>query len=100
VRTDWQQVAYHLRELADLVEAMPASALERLPLAQTNDSSRQPARRLLDYTRLAAYLGISIRSAKQLAAEGEIRKTMIGSRVLFDRIDADAYVERVKRSLR
>lgn len=55
-------------------------------------------RRLLDYTRLAAYLGVSLRSAKQLAADGEIRKVQIGHRVLFDKADVDAYVERIKRS--
>lgn len=55
-------------------------------------------RRLLDYTHLAAYLGISLRSAKQLAADGHIRKVQIGHRVLFDREDVDAYIERIKRS--
>ena len=55
-------------------------------------------RRLMDYTRLAAYLGVSQRTAKQLAADGEIRKVQIGHRVLFDRADVDAYIERVKRS--
>lgn len=54
-------------------------------------------RRLLDYTRLAGYLGISLRSAKQLAADGEIRKVQIGHRVLFDRADVDAYIERLKK---
>lgn len=55
-------------------------------------------RRLLDYTRLAAYLGISLRSAKQLAADGEIRKVQIGHRVLFDKADVDAFIDRIKRA--
>jgi len=55
-------------------------------------------RRLLDYTRAAAYLSISVRSMKQLAADGEVLKVPIGHRVLFDKADLDAYVERVKRS--
>lgn len=55
-------------------------------------------RRLLDYTRLAAYLGVSIRQAKYLAAEGEIPKVLIGHRVLFDRADVDSYVERIKKA--
>lgn len=55
-------------------------------------------RRLLNYDGLAAYLSISKRQAEQLAADGEIPKTPIGSRVLFDVRDVDAYVERIKRS--
>ena len=53
-------------------------------------------RRLLDYTRLAAYLGISLRSAKQLGADGAIPKVLIGARVLFDVKDVDSYIERIK----
>lgn len=55
-------------------------------------------RRLLDYTRLSAYLGVSMRVAKQLAADGQIRKVQIGHRVLFDKADVDAYVERIKKA--
>lgn len=55
-------------------------------------------RRLLDYTRLAAYLSVSIRTAKQLAADGEIPKVAIGHRVLFDVQDVDSYIDRIKRS--
>lgn len=55
-------------------------------------------RRLLDYTRSAAYLGISLRGMKQLAADGEVRKVEIGHRVLFDRSDLDAYIERIKKA--
>ena len=54
------------------------------------------ARRLVPYAGLAAYLGISLRSAKQLAADGQIQKVVIGSRVLFDVRDIDAYIDRVK----
>jgi excisionase family DNA binding protein len=55
-------------------------------------------RRLLDYPHLAAYLSVSVRQAKQLAAEGEFAKVKIGARVLFDKADVDAYIERVKRA--
>lgn len=55
-------------------------------------------RRLLDYAHLAAYLSISLRGAKQLAADGEIAKVQIGHRVLFDKADVDAYIERIKRA--
>jgi excisionase family DNA binding protein len=53
-------------------------------------------RRLLGYPLVAAYLGISLRGAKQLAADGEIRKILIGHRVLFDVRDLDSYIDRVK----
>lgn len=65
----------------------------------TKPTPKDAERRLLDYTRLAAYLGISIRSAKQLAADGQIRKVPIGHRVLFDKTDVDTYIERIKRSV-
>jgi excisionase family DNA binding protein len=64
----------------------------------TKPTPKDAERRLLDYTRSAAYLGISIRSMKQLAADGQIRKVPIGHRVLFDRSDLDLYVERIKRA--
>ena len=56
-------------------------------------------RRLLDYDYLAAYLGVSKRTAKELGGpNGKIPQVKIGHRVLFDRADVDAYVERIKRS--
>lgn len=55
-------------------------------------------RRLLNYTALAAYLGISLRQAKELAIKGELVKIHIGSRVLFDRADADEFIERAKKA--
>lgn len=55
-------------------------------------------RRLLNYAALATYLGISLRQAKELASKGEFAKIHIGARVLFDKADADAFVERAKRS--
>ena len=64
-------------------------------------SAKTPAdveRRLLNYTRAAAYVGVSLRGFKQLAADGEFPKVSIGSRVLFDRIDLDAYIERRKKA--
>lgn len=55
-------------------------------------------RRLMSYDDAAAYLGISLRGMKDLAKKGQIRKTPIGARVLFDREDVDDYIERVKKS--
>lgn len=63
----------------------------------TKPLPRDVERRLLDYTRTAAYLGISLRSAKALAKDGKFPKVPIGHRVLFDVVDLDAYIERVKR---
>lgn len=53
-------------------------------------------RRLLPYKDAATYLGISLRAMKQLAADGHIRKTPIGHRVLFDVRDVDDYIDRVQ----
>lgn len=56
-------------------------------------------RRLLDYGRAATYLGISMRSMKELGGpNGKIARVEIGHRILFDRDDLDAYIERIKRS--
>lgn len=55
-------------------------------------------RRLLDYARAAAYLGVSVRTMKDLSARGEVLKVQIGHRVLFDRVDLDAFIERLKRN--
>lgn len=56
-------------------------------------------RRLLDYARLAAYLGISLRAAKAIGGpNGKIPRVEIGHRILFDREDVDRYVEKLKRS--
>lgn len=65
-------------------------------------TKRLPAdaeRRLLNYERAAAYLGISLRAMKDLGGpRGTIPRVQIGSRTLFDKVDLDAYVERAKRS--
>ena len=55
-----------------------------------------PVRRLLDYPALAVYLGVSKRQAEKLAKAGEFPKVTIGARVLFDVVDVDAYIERLK----
>lgn len=56
-------------------------------------------RRLLDYTRSAAYLGVSLRSMKELGGpNGQIPRIEIGARILFDKVDLDAYIERMKRA--
>lgn len=64
----------------------------------TRPLPRDGERRMLDYGHLALYLSISLRAAKQLAADDEIPKTKIGGRVLFDKVDVDAYIERIKRA--
>ena len=55
-------------------------------------------RRLLGYPEVAAYLSISLRAAKELAATGQLPKVLIGHRVLFDVIDVDLFIERTKRA--
>lgn len=56
-------------------------------------------RRLYDFTRAAIYLGVSVRKMKELGGPGgQILRVPLGNRVLFDKVDLDAYVERLKRS--
>lgn len=58
----------------------------------------QLERRMFPRKAAAHYLGISIRALDSLAAAGQIPKTPIAGRVLYDRADLDSYIERVKRS--
>ncbi len=54
-------------------------------------------RRLFDYAGAATYLSIGKRGVEALAAAGELPKiTGITNKVLFDKVDLDAYVERMK----
>lgn len=55
-------------------------------------------RRMLSYALAATYLGISLRGMKEIAAKGEVLKVQIGARVLFDREDLDAFIDRKKRA--
>ena len=64
----------------------------------TTKNLPQMERRLMSYKEAAGYLGISERGMKQLAGDGLIRKVQIGSRVLFDRADVDAYIEKIKKA--
>lgn len=65
--------------------------------ARKRDLTGEP-KRLLDYQGVAHYLSISVAQTKELARAGEFVKVPIGARVLFDRADVDAYIERVKRA--
>jgi hypothetical protein len=55
-------------------------------------------RRMFPRKEAAYYLGISLRSLDGLAADGQVIKTPIAGRTLYDRADLDAYIERQKRS--
>lgn len=57
-------------------------------------------RRMLSFALAAAYLGVSLRAMKgELGGpQGEIPRVVIAGRVLFDRQDLDAYIEKAKRS--
>ncbi len=55
------------------------------------------ARRLLSVTEAASYLGVSVWTVRTLGWNGEIPQVKIGRRVLYDRPDLDAFVERSKR---
>ena len=56
-------------------------------------------RRLLSYKHAAVYLGISLRAMKDLGGpNGQILQVKLGHRVLFDKQDLDAYIEKLKAS--
>lgn len=77
---------------------LTADALDELPRSEPRPALPDPPmRRLLPYAGAAAYLGISVRSMKQLGKPGgQVGRVQIGARVLFDRVDLDEYVERIK----
>ncbi|WP_166390343.1 helix-turn-helix domain-containing protein [Nocardioides ochotonae] len=80
-----------LRDLADMIDRLEPAPAPPPPLG--------PAlRRLFPYAEAAAYLGISKRTLARLGTEGEIRKTVIGHRVLFAQEDLDEYVDRLERA--
>jgi len=59
----------------------------------------QVERRLLNYKSAAVYLCISERAMKDLGGPGgQILQVKIGHRVLFDLVDLDAYIDKLKRS--
>ncbi len=56
-------------------------------------------RRLLNYTRAAAYIGVSVRTMKEIGGpQGVVAQVKLGHRVLFDKVDLDAYIDRAKKA--
>lgn len=56
-------------------------------------------RRLLNYERAAAYIGVSVRTMKELGGpNGRIPRVNIEGRVLFDKVDLDAFIDKTKRA--
>ena len=74
----------------------PTNKAKADTLARALDFTTQ-ARRLLSVEDASAYLGISRWTMRGLGWNGEIPQVKIGRRVLFDRRDLDAFVERSKR---
>ena len=54
------------------------------------------APRLLAQQAAAAYLGISYWTLRDLTFKGEVPHVKIGRRILVDRLDLDAYLDRAK----
>jgi excisionase family DNA binding protein len=54
------------------------------------------APRLLSQQEAAAYLGISYWTLRDLTFRGEVPHVKIGRRILVDRLDLDAYLDRAK----
>ena len=52
--------------------------------------------RLLSQHEAAAYLGISYWTLRDLTFRGEVPHVKIGRRILVDRLDLDAYLDRAK----
>lgn len=52
--------------------------------------------RLLSQQEAAAYLGISYWTLRDLTFRGEVPHVKIGRRILVDRLDLDAYLDRAK----
>lgn len=51
-------------------------------------------RRLFDYAHAATYLGIGVRKMKEIGGpNGVIRQVKIDSKVLFDKVDLDAFID-------
>lgn len=95
------------KDLAVWIESLPTGPDVRASrpagtrvggLARVGAGATEPMRRLLGYPQLAAYLGLGVTKAKKLAAEGAFPKVKVEGRILFDRVDVDAYVDRIKRS--
>jgi excisionase family DNA binding protein len=52
--------------------------------------------RLLSQQEAAVYLGISYWTLRDLTFRGEVPHVKIGRRILVDRLDLDAYLDRAK----
>jgi excisionase family DNA binding protein len=55
-----------------------------------------PPPRLLSQQEAAVYLGISYWTLRDLTFRGEVPHVKIGRRILIDRLDLDAYLDRAK----
>jgi excisionase family DNA binding protein len=59
-------------------------------------TNTKPAPRMLTVRDTAAYLGCSIWCVRTLYWERKIKAITLGSRLLFDRADLDAFIDREK----
>jgi len=55
-----------------------------------------PDQRLLRIPQVALYLGCSVWAVRDLLHRGELTKIPLGRKHLIDRLEIDAYIERVK----
>jgi excisionase family DNA binding protein len=67
-----------------------------VPNTQAVSQSQSIAPRLLNIRGAAAYLGCSIWAVRSLAWGGSVPNIKIGNRILFDKADLDAFVDRNK----
>ena len=81
----------------------PGTVLSEMPVNKgsaegTSDQTTNglPTPRLLDYKAAGAYLSLSYWSLRELVLNGEIPHLKFGKKILIDRQDLDAWIERHK----
>jgi excisionase family DNA binding protein len=86
----------NLRETfsAEVVAALEELVVERVEATLADRAAVDDVPPLLTLTEAAGYLRVSVRLVQRLIAQGELRVTHLGRRVLLRRVDLDALLER------
>jgi excisionase family DNA binding protein len=71
-----------------------------MPRSRKKADTERIAPRLLNVSDAAIYLGTTVSFMRSLVWNRELPKLVLGQRLLFDRKDLDAFVERRKRDPR
>jgi excisionase family DNA binding protein len=84
----------HRHYSADVVTAHEKLVRERVAAALAEHDVEHEAAPVLTIAEAADYLRVSQRLVQRLIADGRLRSTRLGRRVLVRRVDVDAYLER------